>query len=413
MIVSDTTGNVKKCRALICDTFPWILNCPDPCHQLNLLAKEIMLGSKKHPKIRGFAEIMKIVSAITTFFSHSNYGKKHLRDKLKEQDDRRGLVSFGATRFSTFADQASSVSRCLTAMGTCFSDRLIKFDRKVPVLFDPRNYGTPGTESPFFVTTIHTELRCRRFAVACPPVMDYDAFSDNAWCSGSDDWMQTQSDPTDTGSFFDENTNQLQWNRSTCNTPAPLVPDTTPITFGLEMGLTNELPFFDGFSHASCDLGSLFGHESDSANWNSGWSDENCRELRNEYMSLPSSSDYLAILPPELEALLATADPSLALGGVSAAVDSPPLHLWGSDDLPVSSSSSPTVDLTQYEISNSEAQNFLGWQWQKSSTRWLDEGVSSEVCHFPEAIKVSDRTKVSHVERVTGLPSQFPVPRAV
>ncbi|KAJ6616368.1 hypothetical protein B0H10DRAFT_1799689, partial [Mycena sp. CBHHK59/15] len=130
MIVSDTTGNVKKCRALICDTFPWILNCPDPCHQLNLLAKEIMLGSKKHPKIRGFAEIMKIVSAITTFFSHSNYGKKHLRDKLKEQDDRRGLVSFGATRFSTFADQASSVSRCLTAMGTCFSDRLIKFDTK-------------------------------------------------------------------------------------------------------------------------------------------------------------------------------------------------------------------------------------------------------------------------------------------
>ncbi|KAJ7804097.1 hypothetical protein B0H13DRAFT_1930957 [Mycena leptocephala] len=179
---------------------------------------------------------------------------------------------------------------------------------------------------------------------------------------------------------------------------SPLVPDPTPFTFGLEMGLTNELPFFDGFSHAShasCDLGSLFGHENDSANWNSGWSGENSRELPNEYMSLPSSSGYLAILPPELEALLATADPSLALGGVSAAVDSPPLHLWGSDDLPVPSSSSPTVDLTQYEISNSEAQNFLGWQWQKSSTRWLDEGVSSEVCHFPEAIKVSDRTKVS------------------
>ncbi|KAJ6556722.1 hypothetical protein B0H10DRAFT_1967556 [Mycena sp. CBHHK59/15] len=88
--------------------------------------------------------------------------------------------------------------------------------------------------------------------------MDYDAFSDNAWCSGSDDWMQTQSDPTDTGSFFDENTNQLQWNRSTCNTPASLVPDTTPITFGLEMGLTNELPFFDGFSHASHENQSTF-----------------------------------------------------------------------------------------------------------------------------------------------------------
>ena len=57
MVVSDTTANVKKCRAFICEAFPWILNCPDPCHQLNLLAKEIMLGSKKHPKIKGFAEV--------------------------------------------------------------------------------------------------------------------------------------------------------------------------------------------------------------------------------------------------------------------------------------------------------------------------------------------------------------------
>jgi hypothetical protein len=65
----------------------------------------------------------------------------------------------------------------------------------------------------------------------------------------------------------------------------------------------------------------------------------------------------------------------------------------------------------QHEISDSEAQTFLGWQWQKSSTRWVDESVSSEVCHFPEAIKVSERTKVFYVERVTGLPSQFPIPR--
>ncbi|KAJ6495921.1 hypothetical protein DFH09DRAFT_946043, partial [Mycena vulgaris] len=130
MIVSDTTANVKKCRALICEFFPWILNCPDPCHQLNLLAKEIMLGSKKHPKIKGFAEIMKIVSAITTFFSHSNYGKKHLKDKLKDEDDRRGLVSFGATRFSTFEDQSSSVSCCLPAMEKCYSEGLIKLDTK-------------------------------------------------------------------------------------------------------------------------------------------------------------------------------------------------------------------------------------------------------------------------------------------
>jgi hypothetical protein len=73
---------------------------------------------------------------------------------------------------------------------------------------------------------------------------------------------------------------------------------------------------------------------------------------------------------------------------------------------------SPAIDLIQYEMSNAKAQNFLGWEWQPSLTRWLDEGVSSEVCHFPQPIKVSERTKVSHVERVTGLPSQFPVPTA-
>ncbi|KAJ7883033.1 hypothetical protein B0H14DRAFT_2565108 [Mycena olivaceomarginata] len=83
---------------------------------------DIMVGSKTHPKINGFAEVMKIVSKITTYFSHSNYGKKHLKDKLKEQDDKRGLISFGAPRFSTFADQSSS---------KCYSEGLLVFDTKV------------------------------------------------------------------------------------------------------------------------------------------------------------------------------------------------------------------------------------------------------------------------------------------
>ncbi|KAJ7110848.1 hypothetical protein C8R44DRAFT_591718, partial [Mycena epipterygia] len=79
---------------------------------------------------------MKIVSAITTFFSHSNYGKKHLKDKLKDEDDTRGLISFGDTRFSTFADQSSSVSRCLPAMAKCYSEGLIKFDTKAQYFID-------------------------------------------------------------------------------------------------------------------------------------------------------------------------------------------------------------------------------------------------------------------------------------
>jgi len=57
MIVSDTTANVKKCWWLVCEKWPWILDCPDPCHQLNLMMKDIMLGSAKYPKIKGFAQV--------------------------------------------------------------------------------------------------------------------------------------------------------------------------------------------------------------------------------------------------------------------------------------------------------------------------------------------------------------------
>ncbi|KAJ6473478.1 hypothetical protein DFH09DRAFT_1474287 [Mycena vulgaris] len=109
-----------------------------------------------------------------------------------------------------------------------------------------------------------------------------------------------------------------------------------------------------------------------------------------------------------LEEFWMTADPSLAQAGTSCPTESPPVHLWGSDD---NGSGSSTYSLTEHEISNSEARTILGWEWQKSATVWLDEGVSSEVCHFPPPIKVSsERMKVSHVERVTGLPSQFSIP---
>ncbi|KAJ7737995.1 hypothetical protein B0H16DRAFT_1762096 [Mycena metata] len=83
---------------------------------------------------------------------------------------------------------------------------------------------------------------------------------------------------------------------------------------------------------------------------------------------------------------------------------------WGSNDSSMNSSGSSAVDLAQHEISSAEAKTFLGWEWQKSSTVWLDEGVSSKVCHFSPPLEVSKRTRVSHIECVTGLPSQFPIP---
>ena len=56
MIVSDTTGNVKKCRRLICERWGWILDCPDP-HQLNLMMKDLIVGSKKFPAITSFKAV--------------------------------------------------------------------------------------------------------------------------------------------------------------------------------------------------------------------------------------------------------------------------------------------------------------------------------------------------------------------
>ncbi|KAJ7580732.1 hypothetical protein C8J56DRAFT_867094, partial [Mycena floridula] len=106
---------------MICAQWPWILNCPDPCHLLNLLSKDLVVG---------FADVMSIVSAITSYFSHSNYGKYHLREELKKETDKRGIQAAGATRFSTFSINAKSVSRCWAAMQRCYEAGKLNFTGK-------------------------------------------------------------------------------------------------------------------------------------------------------------------------------------------------------------------------------------------------------------------------------------------
>jgi ketosteroid isomerase-like protein len=78
---------VKKERRLISAKWPWILSCGDLCHQLNLMAKDVIVGSKSHKKIKGFADIMTAVSAITNYFSHSNYGQFWLGKELEKEKD--------------------------------------------------------------------------------------------------------------------------------------------------------------------------------------------------------------------------------------------------------------------------------------------------------------------------------------
>lgn len=130
MMVSDTTGNVKKCRALACSKWPWILNCGDPAHQLNLMSKDLILGSKKFPKIKPFADLMSSVAAVTNFFSHSNYGRYHLDKEMDKESDKRGIEPAATTRFSSFSIHSTSVQRCFPAMQRARESGTLKFDTK-------------------------------------------------------------------------------------------------------------------------------------------------------------------------------------------------------------------------------------------------------------------------------------------
>ena len=130
LVVSDSAKNVRKARRLICNQWPWILNSPDPSHLLNLLGKDLIVGSKTYPKVKGFADVLTTVSTFTTYFSHSNYGQYHLQQEMKKEVDKRGIEAAGATRFSTFSINAKSVYRCWPAIMRCFHSNVLIFEGK-------------------------------------------------------------------------------------------------------------------------------------------------------------------------------------------------------------------------------------------------------------------------------------------
>jgi hypothetical protein len=78
---------------------------------------------------------MSIVSAITTYFSHSNYATHHLKEELKKEKDQRGIQVAGATRFSLFSIHARSISRCLHPIQRCLASGTVKFDTAVVSFF--------------------------------------------------------------------------------------------------------------------------------------------------------------------------------------------------------------------------------------------------------------------------------------
>ena len=53
-LATEATAVASKIAAYLA-TF--IHLCPDPCHKLNLMMKDVMLGSAKYLKIKGFTKV--------------------------------------------------------------------------------------------------------------------------------------------------------------------------------------------------------------------------------------------------------------------------------------------------------------------------------------------------------------------
>lgn len=125
---SDSTGNTKLCRRLLCAAFPTLLNLPDPVHHTNLPVKNICA-------LKFFEQVISDMRRTLTFFSHSDQAVNLLLEIRLEMDISRGLESIGSTRFATITISAVSISRCLPALRDgCSSGRLVIEVRKSPVL---------------------------------------------------------------------------------------------------------------------------------------------------------------------------------------------------------------------------------------------------------------------------------------
>src|SRR5882762_4871022 len=74
---------------------------------------------------------MKIISSITTYFSHSNQATHRLKHEIKMERDKCGIEVAGVTRFSTFSIHASGISRCLPGIQRCLTTGTVKFDTAV------------------------------------------------------------------------------------------------------------------------------------------------------------------------------------------------------------------------------------------------------------------------------------------
>ncbi|KAJ7496552.1 hypothetical protein FB451DRAFT_1019195, partial [Mycena latifolia] len=113
--------NVRVTRRLIAAYFPWILNIYNPCHNLNLMMKD--LGSL-------FKKDLVVVSGLSNYFGKSNYGTDQLNDERKKMNIGTGMKSASETRFSTTYIQALAVHTCMPAINSCYRSGKLLFNTK-------------------------------------------------------------------------------------------------------------------------------------------------------------------------------------------------------------------------------------------------------------------------------------------
>jgi hypothetical protein len=108
---SDGAANVKLCRQMTAEKYPWIMNFSDPSHFLNLTAKQLA-------KVAPINKALKLAARITNHFSHSSANKHKLEQVQREKQFNitRGLEAMGNTRFMTAYRCMRSVQRCMPAL---------------------------------------------------------------------------------------------------------------------------------------------------------------------------------------------------------------------------------------------------------------------------------------------------------
>ncbi|GJE84361.1 hypothetical protein PsYK624_004370 [Phanerochaete sordida] len=93
-VSSDSTGNTAGARKLLLKEWTWMIELPDCCHRLSLLAKDLC-------KIPFLHEIIVDMSGVITHFQKSNQATAHLRLLRLAEGTGPGLTSAGKTRFVT------------------------------------------------------------------------------------------------------------------------------------------------------------------------------------------------------------------------------------------------------------------------------------------------------------------------